>query len=191
MLLVLVVALVGVAGYFALVKKPIQNIPTVDPISNLTTIPASNSTPTSIFTPKPAPTPPPATSIEYKNAQYGFVFELPLSWGNYSIIIDKWEGYPLDVQDPQKIEGSQILIRHPLWTSVTHRQDIPIMIFTIAQWNLIEQEKLSVGAAPIPPSELGRNATYVFALPARYNFDFLTGYEEVEEILQGNPLKSI
>lgn len=62
------------------------------------------------------------------------------------------------------------------------------MIFTMDQWNLIQQEKLAVGAAPIGPSELGRNATYVFALPARYNYAFLQGFEEVAQILTTNPL---
>jgi hypothetical protein len=45
-----------------------------------------------------------------------------------------------------------------------------------------------VSAAPIPPSELGRNSSYVFALPARYNFAFLPGYEAVDKLLQGKPL---
>ena len=62
------------------------------------------------------------------------------------------------------------------------------MIFTPAQWKLIEDEKLSVSAAPIGPSELGHNAKYVFALPARYNFAFPTGYEEVEQIIASHPL---
>jgi hypothetical protein len=57
------------------------------------------------------------------------------------------------------------------------------MVFTLEQWDLVQAEKLGVGAAPIPPTELGRNSTYVFALPARYNFAFLTGFEEVEQIL--------
>jgi len=39
--------------------------------------------------------------------------------------------------------------------------------------------------------QLGRNEEYVFALPARYNFGFLGGYEEVEMILENNPLAPI
>lgn len=38
------------------------------------------------------------------------------------------------------------------------------------------------------PSKLGSNSVYVFALPPRYNYAFQTGFEEVEEILKGNPL---
>jgi len=63
------------------------------------------------------------------------------------------------------------------------------MIFTLDQWASLLKDEFRVGAAPIPPSELGRNAKYVFALPARYNFAFPTGFEEVEDILKGNPLK--
>jgi hypothetical protein len=69
------------------------------------------------------------------------------------------------------------------------RQDIPIMIFTIEQWNMLQEDKFHIGAAPVGPSEFGRNNKYVFALPARYNYAFLKGYEEVEKILKENPLK--
>lgn len=58
------------------------------------------------------------------------------------------------------------------------------MVFTLAQWS----EDLIVSAAPIGPSELARNAHYVFALPPRYNFAFPDGYQEVEAILQAKPL---
>lgn len=85
--------------------------------------------------------------------------------------------------------GPLIFLRHPQWTAQNPRQDIPIMIFTLAQWDSLRHEKLSVGAAPVPPKELGRNKKCVFALPARYNFAFLPGYEEVENILESNPLQ--
>ncbi|MDP1086626.1 hypothetical protein Q6245_30140, partial [Klebsiella pneumoniae] len=65
-----------------------------------------------------------------------------------------------------------ISIRHPDWTSQNPRQDIPIMIFTLAQWNMLQQDEFHIGAAPINPSELGRNTSYVFARPARYNYAF-------------------
>lgn len=87
--------------------------------------------------------------------------------------------------------GPKISIRHPQWTAENPRQDILIMVFTTEQWNLVQNEKLSVGAAPIPPKELGRNNEYVFALPERYNFSFLSGYEEVEDILENQPLKPV
>ena len=139
------------------------------------------------------PTAPTAPSIIYNNTQYGFKFTLPRSWENYSILTDKWEGTSMiGMQDNPVIEtGPMIIIRHPQWTSQRPRQDIPIMIFTLAQWNKLQNGELSVGAAPIPPSELGRNSKYVFALPARYNFAFPEGYEEVENILANKPLQPI
>ena len=65
------------------------------------------------------------------------------------------------------------------------------MVFTLDQWNQLNQGKFHIGAAPVGPRELGRNTRYVFALPTRYNFEFLSGYEEVEEILDGNALEPI
>ncbi|HBC92543.1 MAG TPA: hypothetical protein DCZ10_06455 [Pelotomaculum sp.] len=127
-------------------------------------------------------------SIVYKNTQYGFSFTLPAGWKGYSIITGNWEGY--DVESSRITEsGPMISIRHPQWTSQNPRQDIPVMIFTINQWNLLQKETFHIGAAPMGPSELGRNDSYVFALPARYNYSFPTGYEEVEKILENHPLQ--
>jgi hypothetical protein len=64
------------------------------------------------------------------------------------------------------------------------------MVFTLAQWDSLQQGKFHIGAAPINPSELGRNTKYLFALPARYNYAFLVGFEEVAKILEGNPLQA-
>jgi hypothetical protein len=132
-----------------------------------------------------------ANAIVYENTEYGFSFRLPESWKGYSIVTDKWVGTALE--DSQTNEAAQtgpiISIRHPQWTSQNQRQDIPIMIFTLDQWNLLQQEKFHIGAAPFGPSELGRNTKYVFALPARYNYAFPTGFEEVEDILKSNPLQ--
>jgi hypothetical protein len=127
----------------------------------------------------------------YRNEQYGFDFSLPASWEGYTIVVDKWEGLAIEGSQSGKAiaVGPMVSIRHPKWTSENKRQDIPIMIFTISQWNSLQKEKFHIGAAPIGPSELGRNAKYVFALPARYNFAFPTGYEEVENILTSKPLK--
>lgn len=131
--------------------------------------------------------------ITYENTQYGFKFTLPKSWENYSIITDKWEGNRLtDSQAGTAAEtGPVIKLRNPHWTAEKPWQDIPIMIFTPAQWDMVQKEALSVGAAPIPPSELGRNAKYVFALPARYNYAFPQGFEEVESIIENKPLQGM
>lgn len=126
--------------------------------------------------------------IIYENKDYGFKFSLPAGWENYKIIIDKWEGRSAD-EEPEKIEtGPLISIRHPLWTAENPRQDIPIMILTVKQWEALQKGEFHIGAAPIGPTELGRNSGYVFALPARYNYAFPEGFEEVEKILQAKPL---
>jgi len=125
--------------------------------------------------------------IEYRNTQYGFSFSLPESWKGYSIVEDKWEGSALG-GDVTVEQGPIILIRHPQWTLANPRQDIPIMIFSLNQWGSLQLGKFHIGAAPIGPKELGRNSKYVFALPARYNYAFPTGFEEVEQILENNPL---
>ena len=129
----------------------------------------------------------------YSNTNYGFNFSLPNSWKGYSIINSTWEGLKIGGQNGETIveTGPLISIRHPQWSSQSPRQDIPIMVFTLTQWNSLQQGKFHIGAAPIGPSELGRNNKYIFALPARYNYSFPQGYEEVENILKGNPLEII
>lgn len=130
-----------------------------------------------------------SNSIVYKNTQYGFNFTLPGGWKGYSIVNSQWEGTAAG--GGTAATGPMISIRDPRWTSQIPRQDIPIMIFTLEQWNSLQQDKFHIGAAPINPSELGRNNRYVFALPARYNYAFPPGFEEVESILKGKPLKTM
>lgn len=129
----------------------------------------------------------------YQNAEYGFVLTLPATWEGYTVVTGTWEGTAVDgARAGQVVEsGPLILVRHPAWTAERPRQDIPIMVFTVAQWQQVEGGQVSVGAAPIPPAVLGRNSRYVFALPARYNYAFLPGFEEVEDILRGNPLAAL
>ncbi|QUG42916.1 hypothetical protein KD050_06625 [Psychrobacillus sp. INOP01] len=131
-------------------------------------------------------------SVVYHNSEYDFSFTLPNTWKNYSIVTDKWEGLSLPTTGKEEVveTGPMISIRHKEWSANDPRQDIPIMILTIEQWDLLQKEKFHIGAAPIPPTELARNDKYVFALPARYNFAFPTGYEEVEQILEGNPIEA-
>ena len=106
-------------------------------------------------------------------------------------MVDRWKGFH-NYGGPQGDEttttGPMISIRHPQWRSADPRQDIPIMVFTIAQWKALEKDRFIVSAAPIGPGELGRNRRYIFALPARFDYAFPTGYEEVEQILTGKPL---
>ncbi|CAM5223002.1 hypothetical protein UACE39S_06359 [Ureibacillus acetophenoni] len=128
-------------------------------------------------------------NIIYENTEYGFTFSLPKSWLGYKVVTDQWEGRDINQQETVVESGPILTIRHPKWTEENPRQDIPIMVFTHEQWSSLQKEKFVIGAAPILPSLLGQNDNYVFALPARYNFAFPEGYEEVEDILETNPLQ--
>jgi len=128
----------------------------------------------------------------YTNRQYNFKISMPENWKNYSIKESEWIGTTINSEGEIPSEkGALIYIRHPLWTEASPRQDIPIMIFTLDQWKNLQANKYHIGAAPIGPMELDRNKDYVFALPARYNFAFLTGYDEVAQILARKPLKAL
>lgn len=134
-----------------------------------------------------------SSGIDYTNEDYGFSISLPDSWKGFSVISDNWEGYSLDNQGQGQVmteSGPLISVRHPDWEYKSPRQDIPIMVFTISEWNDMQNDKFHIGAAPINPSELGRNSKYVFALPARYNFAYLPGYEEVDQIIQNKSFKA-
>ena len=150
-------------------------------------IPTTSPTPMATLTATPTPTTSVATSIMYRNTKYGFTFTLPLSWTGYTIVNGTWQGWS-SASGKVVQTGPLLSIRHPLWTTANNRQDIPILIYTLPQWTALGNEVFNMGAAPIPPSELARNANYVFALPARYNYAFPTGYQEVEQILQGKPI---
>lgn len=127
-------------------------------------------------------------AVVYRNTQYGFTFSLPEGWEGYKVLTDTWKGYFADDGSKVAATGPEVLIRHPQWTSETPRQDIPILVFTLDQWKSLQNETFNISAAPVGPSELGRNSKYVFALPARYNYSFPTGYQEVEQIISGSPL---
>ncbi|REE85162.1 hypothetical protein A8990_11380 [Paenibacillus taihuensis] len=62
------------------------------------------------------------------------------------------------------------------------------MVFTTSQWSSLQQGNFYIGAAAVGPTELAHNDNYVFALPARHNYAFPPGYEEVEKILQNGAL---
>jgi len=126
--------------------------------------------------------------VVYRNPKYGFCFTLPASWKGYSIVMEQWNG--TDFQTHKQVHGPQLLIRHPGWTADHPYEDIPIMIFTPSEWQKVEKVTMSVSAAPIGPEELGHNTRDVFALPPRYNFDALTGWEEVDNLVHNHALKA-
>ncbi|MEK9180048.1 MAG: hypothetical protein AAB897_01380 [Patescibacteria group bacterium] len=117
---------------------------------------------------------------------------MPKTWEGYSVTIDTWTGYEIgdELGEVPAAQGPVVSIHHPKWTAEKMYQDIPIMVFTLEQWGALQAEQFHIGAAPIGPSELGRNGKYVFALPARYNYSFPPGYEEIELILQSNPFRA-
>lgn len=144
----------------------------------------------------PASPPPAAKHVVYTNRQYGLRVTLPSTWKGYNVQAgDPWSGFPVvngELQeDPARQErGPMLYIHHPAWKGPRTHEDLPIMIFTLAQWAMVQNDLLVTSAAPIPPSELARNATYVFALPPRYNFDYSPGWEEVEAIVAGHPVRA-
>ena len=134
-------------------------------------------------------------SIVYQNHEYGFEVALPESWKGYKISETSKDIYAVNGSTGQKVVGHFPLIEiiNPLSTTTRPMQNIPIEVFTLGQWKHVGSEQTgdwSVSAAPIPPSELGRNNIYVFALPARYNFAYLPGFEEVQKIIDSHPLKT-
>ncbi len=119
----------------------------------------------------------------YTNNQYGFSLQMPNSWAGYSATTETWQGTRLD--NNTQLQGPQVRLRHPQWTQAQPWQDIPVMIFTKEQWQMVLAEHLAVSAAPIPPSKLGENEQYVFALPARWvGFTDAQGQAEAQSITQ-------
>ena len=169
---IVVVILIITAGYFLMGKEALPPDQTVDQAP-----------------PLPTPT---SSSIEYRNVQYGFAVTLPKTWEGYTVSTDKWTGNAANDQlgEVAFATGPVLSIHNPKWSGAGSYQDIPIMVFTLDQWSSLQKDEFHIGAAPIGPSEMGRNTKYVFALPARYNFAFPTGYEEVDQIIQSKPLKT-
>ena len=127
--------------------------------------------------------------VEYSDTELGFSISLPVTWEGFSIQESNWEGLKSgDLGDEIVEQGPIVSLVHPKSTVQQPRQEIPLMVFTIEQWDRMQRGEWHIGAAPIGPLDLGRNSRYVFALPARYNYAFLDGWEEVEQIIQGHPL---
>ncbi len=137
----------------------------------------------------PMPTP-----IVYRNIQYGFCFRLPADWKGYTIVTEQWRGTVFTPDGSSQegiVYGPQLSIRNPKWTKEELYQDIPIMVFTPEQWQMVEDVKMAVSAAPIGPSELGHSNKYVFALPPRsIGWADEIGADEVAALLRQNPLEA-
>jgi hypothetical protein len=127
------------------------------------------------------------TQVTYSNTTYGFNFLLPVSWLGYSVIEETWKGTAL--VGTSTYSGPKLLIRNPKWTTAVPHEDLPVLIFTIVDWEEYTTERFSVGAAPIKATELARNNRYVFALPARWDFDYSQDFKEAQGIMAGNPIR--
>jgi len=120
------------------------------------------------------------TPLIYRNAKYGFCLALPSDWAGFKVLGVRWSGNRKDGES-----GPKLVIRNPRWTKEKPYQDIPILVFSPAQWRAIENGEFNVSAAPIGPSELGRDGKHVFALPPRFaGFDDAAGTDEVVQILK-------
>lgn len=131
--------------------------------------------------------------VKYENKEYGFSVKLPDKWKGFSVETKEWVGEKYQDGKPEgRDKGPLVSISAPATLGI--EQDMPVMVFTLEQWNLITAVEnnsstfMSVSAAPIPPSELGRNSNYVFAIPPRYNYAFPRGWEEVEDIVKNKTL---
>ncbi len=128
-------------------------------------------------------------TIVYQNTKYGFSFTLPGSWQGYKIEVANWQGFGTGPEGGALVQtGPLILIHHPAWTPQNPHQDIPIMVFTTSQWDMLMTGDYLISAAPVPPTELGHNIDYVFAPPPRYDYAELPGWQEVETIIASKPL---
>jgi hypothetical protein len=134
--------------------------------------------------------PPPLKRLKpplvYRNAEYGFCLALPAGWAGFKVLTARWSG---DGNGDES--GPRFTIRNPRWSEEKPYQDIPILVFTPAQWRAVDSGEFNVSAAPIGPSELGRNQKYVFALPPRFaGFDDAIGTDEVLQLLQQKPFQA-
>lgn len=125
--------------------------------------------------------------LVYRDQTFGFSIDLPESWRGYTVNHIKDDIY--DVTGKVKtnngvVDSFEIIeLHHPAEDAQNPREDMPVYIFRPEQWEHIQNGEWSVGAAPIPPSVLGRNSRWIITLPARYNYDFKTGWEEVDELV--------
>ncbi len=132
----------------------------------------------------------PGKSITYVNKKYRFSFSLPITWRGYSVTEGIWEGFEEKEGSGDVVveRGPQIRIINPQSTKAKPYQDIYIMVFSLAQWDLLQRGKFFVSAAGVGPGEIGRSHKYVFAEPPRMINDSAYGYEEVVKIIHSNPL---
>jgi len=134
---------------------------------------------------------PPGLPLRYQDARYGLTFFLPATWRGYSASVQQLEDERYSpAKDKQIVVGHtpMIVLRHPQWRSSAPYQDIPILVFTCAQWDALHQGELwpSRFAGGVI-DELWHNQQFVFAMSTRYNrADEIRGWKEVAEVVRQN-----
>lgn len=83
--------------------------------------------------------------LRYHNSQYGLTFFLPAAWQGYSVSVQQLDDESYSpAEDKPIIVGHtpMITLRHPQWQTDAPYQDIPILVFTHAQWFDLHQGQL-------------------------------------------------
>jgi hypothetical protein len=129
--------------------------------------------------------------VRYLNERYDLTFCLPTGWRGYSVSVQQLEDVRYSLaEDRQVIVGHtpMITLRHPQWQARAPYQDIPILVFTRAQWDALHHGELwpSLFAGGVI-MELWHSQRFVFAISSRYNAaDEVRGWKEVAEIVEQN-----
>ena len=138
-----------------------------------------------------APSQPSGLSLRYYNAKFDLTFFLPASWRGYSVSVQQLDDEIYSpTKDRQILVGHtpMITLRYPRWQASTPYQDIPILVFTRAQWDALHHGELwpSLFAGGMM-DELWHSQRFVFAMSSRYNVaDEVSGCKEVAEIIEQN-----
>jgi hypothetical protein len=116
---------------------------------------------------------------------------LPASWRGYSVSIQQLEDETYSpAEDKQIIVGHtpMITLRHPRWQASAPYQDIPILVFTRAQWDALHHGKLWPSLfAGGTTDELWHSQEYVFGMSSRYAFDdSVKEWKETADIVERN-----
>lgn len=138
-----------------------------------------------------APNQPSGLPLRYHNAQYGLAFFLPAGWRGYSVLSQQWDGETYSPATDKTIvvaHGTIITLRHPQWTASSRYQDIPILVFSRAQWDALHQGKLWPSRfAGGTMDEMWHDRMYVFGMSSRYaSDDSLSERKETADIIERN-----
>jgi hypothetical protein len=132
-----------------------------------------------------------SSGLRYHNAQYNLTFSLPANWQGYSVSVQQLDDVKYSpTEDRQIVVGHtpMIILRHPKWQATTPYQDIPILVFTRAQWDDLHHGGLwpSIFAGGMM-DELWHNQHFVFAMSSRYNAaDEVEGWKDAAAIIKQN-----